>query len=264
MTRTPLLEISGMSIGFGGIKAVDGLDLQVPEGGIVGLIGPNGAGKTTIFNCIARYYQPDSGSIRFAGQDLLAARPHDVLPMGIARTFQNMELFRSMSVMDNLLVGQHPQIRSGFWSAALGLGRTRRDEAGIRDRAREVMNRFGLTAHAHVQVSSLPYGMQKMIEFGRALVSRPRMILLDEPAAGLNPSETNDLTGIIRRLRDEDGITVLLVEHDMGLVRGVCDEIFVMDFGRRIAHGTPDEISRNPLVIEAYLGKQEATDDAAA
>jgi branched-chain amino acid transport system ATP-binding protein len=252
-----LLEIADMSISFGGLKAVDSLSLAVHAGSIAGLIGPNGAGKTTVFNCVARYYQPDSGTIRFDGVDLLSARPHEVLPRGIARTFQNMELFRSMTVQDNLLVGQHCEIKSGFWSAALSLASSRHSEAEVRRRASAVMERFGLSAYAHSPVASLPYGLQKMVEFGRALVSKPRLILLDEPAAGLNPSETKELTGLIRRLRDEDGITVLLVEHDMGLVRSICDEIYVMDFGRRIAHGTPDEISRNPLVIEAYLGKQE-------
>jgi branched-chain amino acid transport system ATP-binding protein len=258
MSSPPLLEIADMSISFGGLKAVDSLSLTVNAGAIVGLIGPNGAGKTTVFNCIARYYQPNSGAIRFDGVDLLSARPHEILPRGIARTFQNMELFRSMTVQDNLLVGQHSEIKTGFWSAALSLSPARRSETEIRGRAGMVMERFGLTAYAHSPVGSLPYGLQKMVEFGRALVSKPRLILLDEPAAGLNLSETKDLTQLIRRLRDEDQMTVLLVEHDMGLVRSICDDIFVMDFGRRIAHGTPDEISRNPLVIEAYLGKQEA------
>jgi branched-chain amino acid transport system ATP-binding protein len=263
MSPRPRLEIENLSISFGGLKAVDSLSLTVNQGAIVGLIGPNGAGKTTVFNCIARYHQPNSGAIRFDGADLLSARPHEVLPRGIARTFQNMELFRSMTVQDNLLVGQHCEISSGFWGAALSLAGSRRNETEIRRRANAVMERFGLAPYAHASVSSLPYGLQKMVEFGRALVSKPRLILLDEPAAGLNPSETKELTGLIRRLRDEDGITVLLVEHDMGLVRSICDEIYVMDFGRRIAHCTPDELSCDPLVIEAYLGKQEPEHAAA-
>ncbi|VTU46372.1 Lipopolysaccharide export system ATP-binding protein LptB (plasmid) [Variovorax sp. SRS16] len=263
-TGQPLLEIAGLSISFGGLKAIDSLDLVVDEGAIVGLIGPNGAGKTTVFNCIARYYKPDSGRITMGGFDLLSARPHEVLPRGIARTFQNMELFKSMTVQDNLLVGQHGAIKTGFCSAALSLGKSRASEAAVRRRAAEVMNRFGLSPYAHSTVTSLPYGVQKMVEFGRALVSSPRLILLDEPAAGLNPSETKELTKLIRQLRDEDGISVLLVEHDMGLVRSICDEICVVDFGKRIAYGTPEEISRDARVIEAYLGKQNEEEVAHA
>lgn len=258
----PLLDITDLSISFGGLRAIDSLSLSVDQGSIVGLIGPNGAGKTTVFNCIARYYQPDGGRIQFEGRDLLAARPDQVLESGIARTFQNMELFRSMTVLDNLLVGQHCGLDNGFFGIAFSTRATQERERDIRARAAAVMERFGLAPYADMRVTSLPYGMQKKVEFGRALVSRPKLILLDEPAAGMNPSETRELTGLIRRLRDEDGITVLLVEHDMDLVRSICDEIYVVDFGRRIAHGTPDEISRDPRVIEAYLGTPEETADA--
>ncbi|MBS4214954.1 ABC transporter ATP-binding protein [Neobacillus rhizophilus] len=259
-----LLEINNISISFVGLKAIDSLSFSVDEGSTVGLIGPNGAGKTTVFNCIARYFKPDQGQILFRGEDLLAFKPHEVIEKGIARTFQNMELFRSMTVQDNLLVGQHSRVNTGFFINAFSLRKKKINESQIKDKAAAVMDRFGLTPYANSRVISLPYGIQKKVEFARALVSEPKLILLDEPAAGMNPNETEEITELIKQLRSVDGITVLLVEHDMKLVRSICDEINVIDFGRKIAHGTPEEISRNPQVIEAYLGRQEENEYARA
>ncbi|ATW24738.1 ABC transporter ATP-binding protein [Candidatus Formimonas warabiya] len=252
-----ILEIVDLSINFGGLKAVDSLSFAVNEGQIFGLIGPNGAGKTTVFNCITRYYQPNQGRIVFGGQNILDIRSHDVIGKGIARTFQNMELFKSMTVLDNLLVGQHCHLDTNVFSEALSLPVKKRKEREISEKAQKVMELLGLSKYARDLVLSLPYGMQKMVEMGRALVSEPKLILLDEPAAGMNPSESKELSSLIKRLRDTRGITVLVVEHDMAMVRSICDEICVMDFGRKIAQGSADEICRNPQVIEAYLGCEE-------
>src|SRR5439155_7606432 len=231
---------------FGSLAALDQVSLQVDDGEIVGLIGPNGSGKTTCFNCISRFYDPAGGRIRVEGRDILSQPSHRVIEHGLARTFQNVVLFHTMTVMGNLLVGQHCLTPYRAVAGALPLPFVRSAERDLRRRTTEVAAMLGLEPYLNTLVTHLPYGRRKMTELARALISRPKLVLLDEPAAGLNPNETATLAQLIRRLRDEFGVTVLLVEHDMGLVMGVCERIYVLDFGKRIAAGTPDEVQRDP------------------
>lgn len=249
-----LLAAVGLTKRFGGLTAVDGVEFHVDEGEIVGLIGPNGAGKTTVFNLISRFLEPTAGALAFGGVDLLAVPPHRVIGLGIARTFQNLGLFPYMTVRDNLLVGRHNQFRGGILPLAVGLGQ--REERAAAAEAGEMLNAFGLGALSGAPAAMLPYGSQKAVELIRALMSRPRLVLLDEPVAGMNATETQTMGQFIRRVRDERGVTVLLVEHDMSLVMEICDRIVVLDFGRKIAEGTPREIQANPRVVEAYLGQE--------
>ena len=228
-----LLLLERVTRRFGGVVAVDDVSLEVPQGEIVGLIGPNGAGKTTVFNLITRLYRPDAGEIAFDGETLLRTPPHRVVRRGIARTFQNVELFGSMTVLEHLLVGRHAR-----------RGR----------RAREILDYVGLSGVAHRRAAELPFGTQKRVELARALASGPRLLLLDEPAGGLNHAEVEGLSGLLRRLGRDFALTILLVEHHMGLVMSVADRVHVLDFGRRIASGTPQEVQRNEEVLEAYLG----------
>ena len=253
-----LLAVDGLTMRFGGLTAVDGLTFAVGDRAIHGLIGPNGAGKSTVFNCLSRFYRPAAGTITMDGHDLLKVPPHAVINLGVARTFQNVELFRGMSVLDNVMVGQHTNFGGSFLADMLGLRPARAEEKAKRQAAMETLELLGIAGDAASYVGALPYGKQKKVEFARALVSRPRLLLLDEPAAGLNPQETFGLGELIARLRNELGIAVLLVEHDMSLVMRICDEITVMEFGRKIAAGRPEDIRNNEAVIKAYLGEGEA------
>ena len=252
-----ILETKGLCKAFGGLTAVDKVDLSVEAGKITSVIGPNGAGKTTLFNLIAGVYMPSSGEIYFEGKPLGNAPPHKRAALGVARTFQNVLLFDNMTALENVMTGQHPRSRYGFFEAALRLPKAHREEETISLKARQYLNLVGLGVYADQSPLSLPLGQQKLLTIARALATEPRLLLLDEPGAGLNALEKQSLSELIRRIR-EMGITVVLVEHDMDLVMGIAEWVIVLDSGQKIAEGTASQIQKNKRVIAAYLGDEEA------
>jgi branched-chain amino acid transport system ATP-binding protein len=261
-----LVRARGVTKRFGGLVAVNSVDFDIPRGAIVSLIGPNGAGKTTFFNMITGYYVPTRGEISFDGRPIVSMKgnktrskkPHEVTALGIGRTFQNIRLFGTMSALDNVLVGQHVHLRSHWWDAVLRTPLLLAEEERATERAQALLDFLGLGARTHTWARNLPYGDQRRLEIARALATSPKLLLLDEPTAGMNASETREMTDLIRRLRAELGLTVLLIEHDMRVVMGISDRVTVLDYGEVLAEGSPAEVRANPRVIEAYLGRGAA------
>ncbi|VVD99777.1 leucine/isoleucine/valine transporter ATP-binding subunit [Pandoraea cepalis] len=251
-----LLKLSGLQMRFGGLLAVDGVDFDVRPHEVFAIIGPNGAGKTTVFNCVGGFYRPTGGSITLDGDNITGLPSHSVARRGLVRTFQNIRLFRQLTVVENLLVAQHMRVHSGFLQGLFSTGAFRRAERAALERAKAWLDRLGLTAVANREAGTLSYGHQRRLEIARCMITEPRLLMLDEPAAGLNPQEKVELQQLVDNLRHEFGISVLLIEHDMSLVMGVSDRILVMEHGKPIMTGKPDEVRRDPRVIKAYLGEE--------
>jgi len=251
----PMLEVTELGISFGGLRAVDELNMKIENGALVGLIGPNGAGKTTVFNMLTGVYRPTDGGIRLDGNNIIGKKPHEICRMGIARTFQNIRLFQNLSVLDNVKAGLHNQITYTLPESLLHLGSYRRKEKQMDERALEILSVFGLDGYAGYQAANLPYGQQRKLEIARALATEPKLLLLDEPAAGMNPNETGELMETIELVRRKFKTTVLLIEHDMKLVSGICEYLYVLNFGRLLAEGKPDKVLKDPQVVTAYLGE---------
>ena len=250
-----VLKLTDMTIEFGGLKAIDGLNLDVNSKEIVAIIGPNGAGETTAFNCITGIYTPTSGNIEYFGKSILNKEPADLTKMGIARTFQNIRLFKELTVFENVLIAMHLRYNDNIFTSTFRLNYMQ--ELEMREETKKLLDSQDLYKYRNDIASSLPYGMQRRLEIARALATRPTLLLLDEPAAGMNPQETMELTAYIKKIRDQFGLTILLIEHHMDLVMDISDRIYVIDFGKLIANGTAEEVQNNPKVIEAYLGVQE-------